>query len=384
MEGRFVHEYDEDDSPLSGDEESYAPSPKKSKRGGHKRVVTVPIGDGLRSKLGEVYPPPASVVEFTKSLDEVPGVHTSLILGIRELLGCTWRVNVTHAFREANFAVDHLASFAVEGSLGYHFFHDPPHGVRPWLYHDLSGVSYSRNEDSGQLELRWLTGKLTRATTQFFYSSLTHSSYPFSPSHSLSPSSPNPTAPDGSQLERMVHVPKETPLRHRLRDPPYPAGVRRRLCPFPIESQAIPGFHHTRTTFDAIFRIISKAKMMNLMLEFLQNYMKQRYVHKIRHYNILVMGYAVAGKPETALQVYGEMRFLGVDLDELAYHVLLNSFIDHAREIRLRGFQNEFTHSIMMKSFCKQNELERGEEYLRGTGRNTVILPVSLPVSIFR
>ncbi|GER26162.1 pentatricopeptide repeat-containing protein [Striga asiatica] len=90
-----------------------------------------------------------------------------------------------------------------------------------------------------------------------------------------------------------------------------------------------PGFHHTRTTFDAIFRIISKAKMMNLMLEFLQNYMKQRYVHKIRHYNILVMGYAVAGKPETALQVYGEMRFLGVDLDELAYHVLLNSFIDH-------------------------------------------------------
>ncbi|KAL0333677.1 UNVERIFIED_CONTAM: Pentatricopeptide repeat-containing protein, mitochondrial [Sesamum angustifolium] len=136
-----------------------------------------------------------------------------------------------------------------------------------------------------------------------------------------------------------------------------------------------PGFHHTRATFNAIFRILSKAKLMSLMLDFLQNYMKQRYVHKVRYYNILVIGYAVAGKSETALQLFGRMRFMGVDLDAFSYHVLMNSLVEQgyfdvvetvAKEIRARGFQNEVTHSIMMKSFCKQNQLDRGAEYLRG------------------
>ncbi|KAL6507134.1 hypothetical protein OROHE_022033 [Orobanche hederae] len=135
-----------------------------------------------------------------------------------------------------------------------------------------------------------------------------------------------------------------------------------------------PRFHHTRATFNAIFRIISKAKLMSLLLDFLENYMKQKYVNKIRYYNVLVIGYAVAGKPETALQVFGKMRFVGLDLDEIAYHVLMNSLVEEgyfdvvetvAKEIKIRGFQNEITHSIMMKSFCKQNELEMCEEYLR-------------------
>ncbi|XP_047944953.1 probable WRKY transcription factor 69 isoform X1 [Salvia hispanica] len=72
MEGGFDDEHDEAsaatpprdntaESPVSGDEEAYAPSPKKSRRGANKRVVTVPIGggDGSRSKT-EVYPPPDS------------------------------------------------------------------------------------------------------------------------------------------------------------------------------------------------------------------------------------------------------------------------------------------------------------------------------------
>ncbi|KAL7129078.1 hypothetical protein ABFS83_13G039000 [Erythranthe nasuta] len=74
MESRFDHVHEEEsttppentaNSPLSGDEaadqETYAPSAKKSKRGAHKKVVTVPIGDadGFRSR-GEVYPPPDS------------------------------------------------------------------------------------------------------------------------------------------------------------------------------------------------------------------------------------------------------------------------------------------------------------------------------------
>ncbi|KAL6328932.1 hypothetical protein AAG906_007222 [Vitis piasezkii] len=65
----FINEQEEDpqgspetapDSPLSGEEAKLAatPSPKKSKRGVQKRVVSVPIGgvDGSRSK-GEAYPP---------------------------------------------------------------------------------------------------------------------------------------------------------------------------------------------------------------------------------------------------------------------------------------------------------------------------------------
>ncbi|XP_011083309.1 probable WRKY transcription factor 69 [Sesamum indicum] len=77
MEGRFDHGHEDDystattttapentaDSPLSDEpaDEAYAPSPKKSRRGAHKKVVAVPIGDGDggRSKT-EVYPPPDS------------------------------------------------------------------------------------------------------------------------------------------------------------------------------------------------------------------------------------------------------------------------------------------------------------------------------------
>ncbi|PIN00761.1 hypothetical protein CDL12_26735 [Handroanthus impetiginosus] len=135
------------------------------------------------------------------------------------------------------------------------------------------------------------------------------------------------------------------------------------------------GFHHTRVTFNAIFRILSKAKLMSLMLDFLQTYMKKSYVHKVRYYNVLVIGYAVAGKSETALQLFGRMRFLGLDLDAFSYHVLMNSLVEQghfdvveimAKEIRVRGFQDEVTHSIMVKSFCKRKEFERAMEYLRG------------------
>ncbi|CAI9782464.1 unnamed protein product [Fraxinus pennsylvanica] len=107
----------------------------------------------------------------------------------------------------------------------------------------------------------------------------------------------------------------------------------------------------------------------------LDNYMKRRYVHKVRFYNTLVIGYAVAGKSEVALELFGRMRFQGMDLDTFAYHVLLNSLVEEgyfdvvemvAKQIRVQEIQNEVTNSIMMKSFCKQNELERAENYLRG------------------
>lgn len=136
-----------------------------------------------------------------------------------------------------------------------------------------------------------------------------------------------------------------------------------------------PGFFHTRATFNAIFRILSKAKLTNLMLEFLQNYTKYSYDGKTAYHNVLVIGYAMAGECETALGVFGKMRFRGQDLDPISYNVLLNSLVEEghfdfvesvAREINIRGCQDHFTHSVVMKSFCRQNELEKAEEYLRG------------------
>ncbi|KAK4355744.1 hypothetical protein RND71_024715 [Anisodus tanguticus] len=136
-----------------------------------------------------------------------------------------------------------------------------------------------------------------------------------------------------------------------------------------------PGFHHTRATFNAIFKILSKAKLMSLMVEFLDKYMKQRYFHKARFYNTLVIGYAVAGKPELALQLFGRMRFQGVDLDAFAYNVLLNALLEDGfydgfemvlKQIKFRGFEDAITHAIFVKSLCQQTELDRAEEYLRG------------------
>lgn len=133
------------------------------------------------------------------------------------------------------------------------------------------------------------------------------------------------------------------------------------------------GFFHTRATFNAIFKIISKAKLMSLMLDFLDNFVQQRMYQKVRFYNTLVMGYAAAGKPIFALQLFGKMRFQGIDLDSFAYHVLLNSLVEEncfdavhiiVKQISLRGFENEITHSLMLKNFCKQSQLDEAETFL--------------------
>ncbi|KAJ0457957.1 putative tetratricopeptide-like helical domain superfamily [Helianthus annuus] len=136
-----------------------------------------------------------------------------------------------------------------------------------------------------------------------------------------------------------------------------------------------PGFHHTRATFNAIFKILSKAKLMSLMLDYLDNYAKHRGTHKTSYHNILVMGYAVAGKPEIALHLFGRMRYQGVDLDDFAYHVLLNGLVEEncfdgvesiAKQIKMRGFESDVTHTILVKGFCKKKEFDKAEVYLRG------------------
>ena len=131
-----------------------------------------------------------------------------------------------------------------------------------------------------------------------------------------------------------------------------------------------PGFHHSRATFHATFKILTRAKLMSLMLGFLQNFTELRYVHRVRFYDTLVMGYAVAGKPEIALQLFAKMRFQGLDLDSFAYHVLLNALVeekwfdafrDVVEQIRMRGLDNEVTYSIIVKNFCKQGQLDEAK-----------------------
>ncbi|XVE90761.1 hypothetical protein DITRI_Ditri20bG0103200 [Diplodiscus trichospermus] len=153
-----------------------------------------------------------------------------------------------------------------------------------------------------------------------------------------------------------------------------------------------PGFHHTRATFYAIFKILSKSKLMSLMLEFLQDFMGRGYIHSIRFHDTLVMGYAVAGKPGMALQLFGRMRFNGLDLDAFSYHVLLNALVEEscfdavdviAKQIIMRGFDNDITHSILVKRWCKQNKLDEALAYFRcfaDSGKHVVGTAVSIIV----
>ncbi|TXG71168.1 hypothetical protein EZV62_006103 [Acer yangbiense] len=90
-----------------------------------------------------------------------------------------------------------------------------------------------------------------------------------------------------------------------------------------------PSFQHTGSTFYAVFKILSKARLMSVMLDFLEKFMNPWWcVHRIRYYNTLVVGYAVAGKPYVALHMFGKMRFQGLDLDEFSYHVFLNALVE--------------------------------------------------------
>ncbi|KAK9119118.1 hypothetical protein Scep_017211 [Stephania cephalantha] len=139
------------------------------------------------------------------------------------------------------------------------------------------------------------------------------------------------------------------------------------------------GYNHTRATFSAIFKILSREKLMSLMLDFLQTYAIQRHMHNVRFYDTLVMGYAVAGKPEIALQLFGKMRFQGLDLDSFAYNVLLNALVEEGcfdivdvifKQVSLRGLEDEITINIRVKNLCKQNKLDEAEAYLRGLERN--------------
>ncbi|KAL2327911.1 hypothetical protein Fmac_021338 [Flemingia macrophylla] len=130
------------------------------------------------------------------------------------------------------------------------------------------------------------------------------------------------------------------------------------------------GFHHMPATFIAMFHILSCSHLKPLLLNFLDTLCHHLFHHRVVFHDILVLGYAIAGKPHS-YHVFGALSF---DLDTFTYHVLLDSFVDQnylnsfdviVRQIYRRGFQTHFTNVvIIIKHLCKERRLEEAEEYL--------------------
>ncbi|CAO2834843.1 unnamed protein product [Amaranthus hypochondriacus] len=101
-------------------------------------------------------------------------------------------------------------------------------------------------------------------------------------------------------------------------------------------------------------------------------------MHKIRFNDMLVTWYALTGKVDIALQKFGKMLFHGLDLDNVGYHILLNSLVEEGcydasnvvlEQIRRRGYEDKFTHGIMIKSLCKQGHFEENGYGCKGRRR---------------
>ncbi|KAI4386189.1 hypothetical protein MLD38_004144 [Melastoma candidum] len=142
-----------------------------------------------------------------------------------------------------------------------------------------------------------------------------------------------------------------------------------------------PGFYHTRVTFSAIFKILSFQHQSKIILDFLDDFAGHKGLRCLRFYDMLVMGYAMAGKPDLALQLFGRMRFLGIDLDSFVYHVILNSLVEErcydavrvvASQIKLQGLECEVTHAIMVKFLCLQKRMEDARVYFSGLRKEKV------------
>ncbi|CAN0876743.1 Putative ribonuclease H protein At1g65750 [Linum grandiflorum] len=70
--------------------------------------------------------------------------HAALVLQFQELCSRHWEVNISHIYREANFAADYLANLGHSLPYGMHLFDSPDRGLSHWLHYDLIGVSLPR------------------------------------------------------------------------------------------------------------------------------------------------------------------------------------------------------------------------------------------------
>ncbi|KAH9670623.1 putative ribonuclease H protein [Citrus sinensis] len=84
------------------------------------------------------------VTQLVKNNMVNPNEFSTLIRAIQELIRRNWRVEITHVYREANFAADYLATLACCLPLGLHVLNSPPKGVLQFMSQDNYGVVYPR------------------------------------------------------------------------------------------------------------------------------------------------------------------------------------------------------------------------------------------------
>ncbi|CAN0926336.1 Putative ribonuclease H protein At1g65750 [Linum grandiflorum] len=70
--------------------------------------------------------------------------HAALVLQFTELCNRQWEVNLSHIYREANYAADYLANLGHSLTYGLHLFDSPDRGLSHWLHYDLIGISLPR------------------------------------------------------------------------------------------------------------------------------------------------------------------------------------------------------------------------------------------------
>ncbi|PKA50103.1 Pentatricopeptide repeat-containing protein [Apostasia shenzhenica] len=149
-----------------------------------------------------------------------------------------------------------------------------------------------------------------------------------------------------------------------------------------------PNYVHTRSVYHAVFRHLFRHDHVSFVLDCLQRFSDTGYfsfsmgseafnggrVGNFRFLQTLVIGYAVAGCAERALQLFARMRFYGLDLDNFSYNVLLNSLVEASlfdfadsvfAQVDARGPAGPVANCIRVKSLCRQNRLDEAAAYLQ-------------------
>ncbi|XP_074584021.1 pentatricopeptide repeat-containing protein At1g71210, mitochondrial-like [Curcuma longa] len=154
-------------------------------------------------------------------------------------------------------------------------------------------------------------------------------------------------------------------------------------------------YFHSRGTYHAVFRLLSRAQLASVIIDWLRAFSssspelrRRPFLHggsigpTPRFNDTLVVGYAVAGKQEQALQIFARMRFHGLDLHPFAYHVLLNSLVEASMfdfadalhgEMSEGGITGPVSACIQLKSLCYQRRLAEAETRLRELAASPMI-----------
>lgn len=85
------------------------------------------------------------IVQMLNISAEMANEFSQLVRTIKELMRRSYHIIVNHIYREANFATNHLANYALNLPHGHHNFSIPPTSVIPFLRKDMYGVAYPRS-----------------------------------------------------------------------------------------------------------------------------------------------------------------------------------------------------------------------------------------------